>query len=78
LALARSGSGGNAYAQRVLSRNRALLELALAAGIETEYVRHTIRLWRLPPPKSEIADWPWPIRVRTLGRFEVLVNDAPV
>ncbi|TFZ05939.1 hypothetical protein EZ313_04610 [Ramlibacter henchirensis] len=78
LALAQTGSGLNAYAQRVLSRNRSLLELALAAGIETDYVRREIRMWRLSPPTEEIPGWPWPIRVRTLGSFEVLVNDAPV
>jgi ATP/maltotriose-dependent transcriptional regulator MalT/DNA-binding SARP family transcriptional activator len=78
LALAQTGSGLNAYAQRVLSRNRSLLELALAEGIETDYVRREIRMWRLSPPKEEIPGWPWPIRVRTLGSFEVLVDDAPV
>lgn len=78
LPLALTGSGEHAYAQRVLSRNRTLLELALAAGIETEFVRRTIRMWRHPPPAADIAGWPWPIRVRTLGGFEVQVDDAPI
>jgi DNA-binding SARP family transcriptional activator len=78
LPLAVAGSGHAAYAQRILSRNRALLEIALEAGIEPEFVRRTIRMWRLAPPAEEIAAWPWAVRVRTLGGFDVQVNDAPV
>ncbi|HET6827861.1 MAG TPA: BTAD domain-containing putative transcriptional regulator [Ramlibacter sp.] len=66
------------YVQRVVCRHGVLLEIALKAGIETEWVRRTLRMWRYPPPQQEIPAWPWPIRVRTLGAFEVSVNDAPI
>lgn len=67
-----------AFVHRVVSRRRVLLEIALKAGIETEWVRRALRKWRYPPPQEEIPAWPWPIRVRTLGTFEVSLNDAPI
>jgi LuxR family maltose regulon positive regulatory protein len=27
---------------------------------------------------EELAQWPWPVRIRTLGGFEVRINDAPI
>ncbi len=44
---------------------------ALRAGIEVEYVRGLIRKFALRPPSPDIEAWPWPIKIRTLGRFEV-------
>jgi ATP/maltotriose-dependent transcriptional regulator MalT/DNA-binding SARP family transcriptional activator len=66
------------YTHRILARKPALLVAALEAGIEVEFVRRLIRRWRIPAPPHEPAAWPWPIRVYTLGRFEVLVDDAPI
>jgi DNA-binding SARP family transcriptional activator len=51
---------------------------ALAAGIEVEYVQEMIRALRLRPPSGDVAHWPWPLRVYTLGRFEVLRDDRPL
>jgi DNA-binding SARP family transcriptional activator len=51
---------------------------ALAAGIETDYVRATIRALHLRPPSGDVANWPWPLRVCTLGRFEVLRDERPL
>jgi ATP/maltotriose-dependent transcriptional regulator MalT/DNA-binding SARP family transcriptional activator len=45
---------------------------ALDHGIEVEYVREMIRAMRLRPPSGDVTNWPWPLRVYTLGRFEVL------
>ena len=45
---------------------------ALEAGIETDYVRELVARRRLPPPDDRTCEhWPWPLRVRTLGRFEL-------
>lgn len=67
-----------AYVHRVVSRKPVLLVTALRAGIEVEFVRQLVRRWRIPPPPEDLAQWPWPVRIRTLGGFEVLVNDAPI
>lgn len=53
---------------------------ALRQGIETDYVRDMVRSRRLIPetPPLDLESWPWPVRVYTLGRFEVLRDDAPL
>ena len=50
---------------------------ALDAGIEVEYVQSLVRRRNLVPeaPPIEIELWPWPIRIYTLGRFEVYRDD---
>jgi hypothetical protein len=53
---------------------------ALAAGLEPDYVRGLVQKRGLEPesPPVEAEAWPWPIKILTLGRFEVLLNDEPV
>lgn len=55
-----------------------LFAAALEAGVETDYVRHLIRRYRVRAPSLEATNWPWPVRVHTLGRFEVLLDDVPL
>ncbi len=57
-----------------------LYDHALAAGIEVDHVRRLIRRHRLMPPEPAAApeSWPWPIRIHTLGRFEILCDDQPL
>lgn len=50
---------------------RALLPHALEHGIETTYCRWLIRLRNWTPPSQKTVNWPWPIRIRTLGVFEI-------
>jgi ATP/maltotriose-dependent transcriptional regulator MalT/DNA-binding SARP family transcriptional activator len=63
----------NAYPYHLLwcSTMPLLCAEALAADIETDYVRQVIAKYRLRPPSREISEWPWPVRIHTLGRFEV-------
>lgn len=56
----------------------AVLAAALAAGIEVDYVRAVIRRYRLRPPSSDDAAWPWPVAIRTLGSFDVRLAGAPL
>jgi ATP/maltotriose-dependent transcriptional regulator MalT/DNA-binding SARP family transcriptional activator len=53
---------------------------AMGAGIEVEYVRELIRRRRLSPPfpAAEYESWPWPVKIYTLGRFEVFINEKPL
>jgi hypothetical protein len=53
---------------------------ALESGIEVEYVRSLIRKRNLIPdvPPLEIEDWPWPLRVFTLGQFSLLKDEKPL
>lgn len=52
---------------------------ALAEKIETDYVRHLVRVRRLAPA-GELADdaaWPWPFKLFALGKFRLLKDDQP-
>lgn len=51
---------------------------ALSAGIDTEYVAQVIRDLGVPAPSAAVPGWPWPLRISTLGRFELLRDGRPL
>jgi len=53
---------------------------ALEAGIEVDYVQELIKCLKLVPDPSspEIETWPYPLRIYTLGRFEIVKDGAPL
>jgi LuxR family transcriptional regulator, maltose regulon positive regulatory protein len=53
---------------------------ALEEGIEVEYVRRLVRQRRLVPDKIPLDcdNWPWPVRVTTLGEFSISVDGQPL
>ncbi len=53
---------------------------ALSLGIEVEYVKRLIRKRGLKPASfsMNVEEWPRPIRVYTLGLFEVFKDDSPL
>jgi len=57
----------------------ALCKKALEAGVEIEYVQNFIRSYNLFPEKPyvEIGEWPWPVKIHTLGKFEIVLNGTP-
>lgn len=54
--------------------------LALEHDVETDYVRRLIRLRSLRPdgPAARLEAWPWPLRIRTFGRFGIEVDGEPL
>lgn len=48
-----------------------LFARALETGVEVEWVRAAIRTRNLPAPPQAPESWPWAVRVRALGGFEV-------
>ncbi len=54
-----------------------LCEKALEAGIETEYATYLVKKRGLLPqtPLNCTERWPWPIKVYTLGEFQVFRDD---
>jgi ATP/maltotriose-dependent transcriptional regulator MalT/DNA-binding SARP family transcriptional activator len=60
---------------RVLS---SLLGEALQAGIDVGYATQLITEMGLPPPAATVEQWPWPIRIYALGRFEIHRDDQPL
>lgn len=66
------------FVNRALPRPlRRVLGEALRAEIEAEYFRGIIRHYRLWPGPEGDGAWPWPLRIRMLGPFELLVDGAP-
>jgi DNA-binding SARP family transcriptional activator len=66
---------------------RSLCARALDEKIEPEYVRGLIRKLTLTPPDagnlrpwatSYAEEWPFPIKIRALGRFEILLHEEPL
>lgn len=51
---------------------------ALELGIEREFVLDAIRCRRLQPEHTAGENWPWPVRIETLGRFAVIVDGVPL
>jgi DNA-binding SARP family transcriptional activator len=53
---------------------------ALDAGIEVEYVEELIRRRNLIPEKPilHVENWPWPIKIYTLGQFELIKDGKPI
>jgi DNA-binding SARP family transcriptional activator len=53
---------------------------ALEAGIEMEYVQEMIRIRKLTPEKPYLylENWPWPLKIYTLGHFAILKDGQSV
>jgi LuxR family maltose regulon positive regulatory protein len=51
---------------------------ALVSDIEAEYVRRLIRQSHLSPPSPAVAQWPYPVRIYTLGRPAIVVDGQPI
>ena len=53
---------------------------AIEAGIEVEYIQDLIKRRGLIPdtPPLHIENWPWPLKIFTLGRFGLVKDGKPV
>lgn len=78
-ALATAGMGNGWVRLRHMdAAMRHMFAVALEVGIEPEITRQLIRRFRLQPEDLHVEAWPWPIRIRTLGTFEVWLKDLPL
>lgn len=74
LALAKQRQYRNVFPYWLPKVMSQLCAFALEQGIERDYVRRLI-VWRgLNPPENTTEQWPWPIKLRTLGSFRVDVR----
>lgn len=53
---------------------------ALRSGIEPDFVRESIRRRNMLPAMSslESANWPWKIKIYTMGHFETVIDGEPL
>jgi tetratricopeptide (TPR) repeat protein len=71
------------YFDTFIDRPSALSNLctrALEAGIEIDYVQELIRRLNIVPEKPvlHLENWPWPLKIVALGRFELLKDGKPI
>jgi LuxR family transcriptional regulator, maltose regulon positive regulatory protein len=57
---------------------RRMLALALGTGVEADCARGFITEFGIIPESSDVEDWPWPIRIQTLGGFELKLDGVPM
>ncbi len=57
-----------------------LCTIATEANIETAYINELIKKQKLTPasPPLHIDNWPWPVKIFSLGRFEIVIDGKPV
>ncbi|MGZ8260804.1 MAG: AfsR/SARP family transcriptional regulator [Caldimonas sp.] len=56
----------------------SLCEHALEHGIEDAFVREVVSARGLEAGRRDLAAWPWPIRIATLGRFAIELDGSPL
>lgn len=77
------GSKGGYAGDWFWRRPDSLLRLCIKAlenDIEVDYVRGLIRRWSLVPETAplHLDTWPWSLQIKTLGAFELILDDVPV
>jgi LuxR family maltose regulon positive regulatory protein len=51
-----------------------ICEAALASGVETDFVHRLILTKELRPPPLAGPHWPWPVKIKTLGGFQLSIE----
>jgi len=75
----RTGVDGRCnYARWAFDATRDMLEVAIREGVEPGEACRLVRRFRYLPQDASLAQWPWAIRVFTLGRFHVEANGEPL
>jgi LuxR family transcriptional regulator, maltose regulon positive regulatory protein len=54
---------------------RRLIPYGLELGIEPSYCRWVIAKRRFAPSDAHRAQWPWPVKIRAMGRLRVYLDD---
>lgn len=74
-------AAGNRYYGLLAPLRSVLSQLsifALERGVLPDFTRELIKRRRLRPPTLATADWPWPLRIQTLGQFALIVDQVPL
>jgi DNA-binding SARP family transcriptional activator len=54
---------------------RRLIPYGVELGIEPSYCRWVIAKRKFTPPSLHRTRWPWPVKIRAMGRFRIYLND---
>ncbi len=78
-ALALAADKGYIFLYRTSFRpHRLLLAEAFRAGLDNAYLRRAVERFRLRSGGVADENWPWSVKIYTLGRFEVRVGGQPL
>jgi DNA-binding SARP family transcriptional activator len=79
LTIGKEGGFLNTFVDQPAITTRLCIK-ALEEGIEVPYVQEIIRKRRLIPekPPLHLENWPWPLKIYTLGKFELLKDGKPI
>jgi DNA-binding SARP family transcriptional activator len=66
------------YARGIVPMFDWMVGEALETGIEVPYIQDFIRKYSVPPPEEETPNWPWPVKVHTLGEFRIEIDGRPL
>ena len=71
------------YLETFIDQPSSMVKLcgtALRAGIEVGYVQELIRKRNLIPDKPllHLENWPWPLKIYTMGKFEIYKEGKPI
>ena len=70
--------GSHHYFRWLLQGCRKMLAVALRHHIRSESVAQMVRHFRYGSPDPMLETWPWPVKIRTLGNFEIEVDGKPL
>ncbi len=70
--------GGPGSLSSMLGQTATVLATALKLDIGTATAQDWIRRMQLTCPDPTLAQWPWPIKIFTLGKFLALKDDVPL
>lgn len=70
--------GGSCFIHWLMALKDEVFLEALRAGIEVEFVTSLIRRLYAKAPENAGEEWPWPVRIFTLGRFQIVREGEPI
>jgi hypothetical protein len=77
-AIDRGKDGSAAYFRWLFLGARKMLSVALRTRVDDPYVQELIRRFRYQGDDPRLENWPWVLRIRTLGGFNVEVGGKPL
>lgn len=66
------------YLRIVPNVKDVVIREAIRAGVELPFAQKLARNLRARPGEDPPNDWPWPVKVHTLGEFRVLIDGSPL
>ncbi|MCG6552260.1 MAG: hypothetical protein L7F77_08030, partial [Candidatus Magnetominusculus sp. LBB02] len=73
-----AAASGKRYVLPLQRLTEMVCKAALQRGIQTDFAKELIGLYHIKADGHAIEDWPWAIKIYTLGRFEIFRDGKPL